>query len=154
MDSTINIRHGRDDERILVLDSFTWQFAEAPAAERVPVRLLDWMMSRILDSWTFLVAVEPENDEILGFIVCTAPNRIAWLQTKEPYRGRGVATALLSTAGIRRGTIETPFMPGRTNVAENFPRWAQTKGYRLVFRPWMPFLLSDQSVGRAGEANE
>lgn len=138
----ILIRNGTTDEYALVLQSFVLEYQHAPAAKGIHKTFLSSMMSLLLASWTFLVAVEPETDEILGFLVYQAPSSIAWIQTKLPYRKRGVATALISHSGIKPGNIDTPFLPGRTSIADNFPRWLNDRGWRLCFRPWLPWKAS------------
>lgn len=138
MSADIEIRAGRDDERPLVLQSFVREYRRSPYAKDVPHNALAAMMTRLLDAWGFLVAVEPETDEVLGFIVSRAPDCLAWLQVKRPYRRRGVASALVACAGICPGRVLTPFfMPGKLDSGVRIDHLAQSHGCEIKFRPWM-----------------
>lgn len=135
----IEIRAGRDDERPLVLQSFVREYRRSPYAKEVPPNALAAMMTRLLDAWGFLVAVEPETDEVLGFIVSGSGNRVGWLQVKRPYRRLGVARLLVAAAGIQRGDVLTPFfLPGKTDSGTRIDHLASSHGFELKFRPWMP----------------
>jgi GNAT superfamily N-acetyltransferase len=128
----IKVRPGKPDERALAIDSFCQSFRDAPVAEGASRGTLAALFLTYLDSWRYLVAVEPESQEVLGFIVASSQGAIAWLQVKAPYRQRGVARALLDEADVCRGKVLTPFMPGGGIVAQ-----LREKGYRLCHRPWM-----------------
>ncbi len=130
----ISIRPGTEGEQRLAIDSFVHEYAKAPAATGTPRGLLAALFVRLLQSWNFLVAVEPDADEVLGFIVYDfQTGRVAWLQVKAPYRRRGVGKALLESADICKGSLDVPFLPGRA-----FPKLAASKGYHLRFRPYLP----------------
>jgi hypothetical protein len=138
MAADIQIRAGRDDERPLVFQSFIREYRRSPYAKDVPAEVLMVMLTRLLEAWGFTVAVEPDADEVLGFIVAQAPNRVGWLQVKRPYRRNGVARALITATGIERGDVLTPFfLPGKTDSGTRIDRLASSHGYEIRFRPWM-----------------
>lgn len=138
MAADIQIRAGRDDERPLVFQSFIREYRRSPYAKDVPAEVLMVMLTRLLEAWGFTVAVEPEANEVLGFIIARAPNRVAWLQVKRPYRRHGVARALVMAAGIERGDVLTPFfLPGKTDSGVRIDHLASSHGYEIRFRPWM-----------------
>jgi len=73
----------------------------------------------------------------MGFIVASSRGAVAWIQFKAQYRSkpgqrRGVATALLKAAGVEKGKVLTPFLPGGALNAQ-----LRAKGYHLCHRPWM-----------------
>lgn len=129
----IEIRAGVKSEHALVLATFCRGFSEAPAARDVPWSVLGDLMGRLLARWALLVAFEPdEPGEVLGYLVHDGPRRVAWLYVKPPYRGRGVARALLGAGEIQRGDVESPFVPSA---------YAMGGRFRLLSRPWLPLVV-------------
>ena len=132
MEANITIRKGTEAEWALAFDSFLEEYRRAPAAQRTTKGVLAGLFGSYLMQWRYLVACEPETpEEIMGFIVASSQGAVAWVQVKAQYRRKGVATALLSAAGVK-AAVETPFMPDRTLVGA-----IRDKGFRLYHRPWM-----------------
>jgi ribosomal protein S18 acetylase RimI-like enzyme len=133
MSAEITIRPGTQAEWALAIDSFVESFRDAPVAEGCTRSTRAALFCVYLNEWRYLVAVEPEANEVLGFIVASrSRGHVAWLQVKAPYRRRGVATALLDAAEVAKGQVKTPFLPGGGMCS-----LAREHGYRLCHRPWM-----------------
>lgn len=114
----------------LILDSFLHEYRESRAAKHTPPAVLLAKMRALLESptWRALVCLDPEFDEVLGFLVYRDAGCAAWLQVKKKYRKRGVARALVNAAKLSTFCLDVAFMPDRRKAG-----WPQMR-----FRPYLP----------------
>lgn len=135
------------------MDSFVTVYSQAPHARGASRAVLASLMEPVLRAWRTRVAVDPDNGQIVGFCIFErrAP-RIAWVQVRDVWRRKGVATALLSDSGSVRAEVETPFMVQRIGLIKHGDRrWestgpklvdlAQKNGVTLRFRPYLALEL-------------
>ena len=137
MSATVSLRPGTPDDYPFVLDTFAREYRHSPQGKPMGERLMRQSIEALLKSprWTLTVAAPREGgDEIYGWILW-AGKSIAWLHVKDMYRGHGFARVLLSATPVTGGDVDTPFVPHRTEIAANFPLWAESKGYRIRCRP-------------------
>jgi hypothetical protein len=136
---------------------------------------LEAMIDPILGTYTTLVAVVPgDEDQILGFLTYRDPNTAAFLYVRSDFRSRrnatpggprlggGIARALLARAGIARATpgkgevpeIACAFMVTKLDGSHGqgaFASIAESKGYRLRFRPYAPLEATARVMYGRGE---
>ena len=141
--SIIEIRRGRPEDWPLLCTTFANFYIKNPKSYygyRVPSHTLVTKLEqfRQAPNWQLLAAV-PSNDsnEVMGLLLYRLPQErqpraIAWLTVKPAYQNMHVATRLLETAGIPKGEIECAFL------LPHIAKLAQTKGYTLRFRPYLP----------------
>lgn len=148
MSTPIQIVPARPEHHAIILDSFWRDYRRSPVARGVPPSVLTAKMSALLASpaWSAVVATpEDDADTVLGFLVYRDAQTVGWLQTRRPWRGTGVARALLASAGVARGTLACAFLP--PEVA----RLADARGYTLRFRPYLPDVAADEMATRIAE---
>lgn len=128
--SDIRIQDATAAHHPLILDSFLREYRETRAAAHTPPSVLLAKMQALLDSptWRALVCLDPEFDEVLGFLVYRDAACAAWMQVKKKYRKRGVARALVNAAGLSTFCLDVAFMPDRRKAG-----WPQMR-----FRPYLP----------------
>ncbi len=157
------IRDGRPDDWPYIFDSFVTVYSQAPHARGASRPVLASLLEPVLRSWRTRVAVDPQDDTtIVGFVIHEPRQpRIAWVQVREAWRRKGVATALLADTGSVRSEVETPFMVQRIGLIKHGGRWESTgpkltdvaghHGITLRFRPYLPMALQLEQA-RAGAA--
>ena len=132
----ITTRPATPEDLPYILDTFARSYRQAPCAEGLGHRQVRELLVRYLldPAWaTTILADDEVPDEILAFVVWKTPSTIAWIQTKGPYKRRGLATKLLTTIGAHRGrAIRTPFVPSPAAC-----RALRSKGWPLLHRPWI-----------------
>jgi ribosomal protein S18 acetylase RimI-like enzyme len=108
---------------------------------------LDSLVNPVLATYQVLVAADTRDvDSVLGFIVYRDSTTVGFLYVRSQFRRGGIGLALLKHAGIERGTVEPlpeiacPFMVTRMDGlrGQAFGALAESKGYRLRFRPYLP----------------
>lgn len=126
----VRIQDAAPAHHALILDSFLHEYRGAMAAAHTPPAVLLTKMRALLTAptWRALVCLDPEFDEILGFLVYRDTATAAWLQVKKKYRKRGVARALVNAAKLSTFCLDVAFMPDRRKAG-----WPQ-----LRFRPYLP----------------
>lgn len=155
----IPIRDGRPDDWPYILDSFVTFYSQAPHARGASRAVLASLMEPVLRAWRTRVAVDPDDDStIVGFCIFERRSpRIAWVQVRDAWRRKGVATALLSDSGSVREEVETPFMVQRIGlIRHSSGRWesvgpklvdiAKANGVTLRFRPYLTLELGLQQA--------
>jgi len=90
---------------------------------------------------TVVAVADGDGDTILGFVTFRSPTEVAFVYVRERFRGHGIARGLLDYAGIKRGEIYCALMVTKLAGA-SFAKSAQLKGYRLLFRPYIPLEIS------------
>jgi hypothetical protein len=128
--SDIAIQDATPAHHNLICDSFLHEYRTAMMAKQTPAAVLLAKMRALLESptWRTLVCLDPEFDEVLGFLVYRDAGTAAWLQVKKKYRKRGVARALVNAAGLSTFCLDVAFMPDRRKAG-----WPQMR-----FRPYLP----------------
>lgn len=128
--SELSIQDATPAHHHLILDSFLHEYRETMVARHAPPAVLLAKMRALLlaPTWRALVCLDPEYDEVLGFLVYRDPACAGWLQVKKKYRKRGVARALCAAAGLSTFCLDVAFMPDRRKAG-----WPQMR-----FRPYLP----------------
>lgn len=124
---------------------------------------LEALIEPVLGTYQTLVATPADDpDQVLGFIVFRDPETVAFVYVRSQFRSRmvagakreggGIARALLARAGIARGKpgdgklpeISCAFMVTKMDghFGQQFPALAESKGYRLRFRPYAPLEIT------------
>lgn len=107
--------------------------------------VLNQLLWPVMASFDTLVATpDGDEDEILGYLIHDGPSKVAMLYVKEAVRGRGLARALLDSAGIQQGEIICPFVTTKLAGVGNFPKFAESKGFVLRHRPYLPLSINAQ----------
>jgi hypothetical protein len=105
--------------------------------------VLNLLIEPILAAYTTIVATpEDDADSILGYLVHDGPRTVAFVYVKEGVRRKGIATALASHAGVTRGEVVAPLIVTKMAGVGNFPRFAESKGYTLRYRPYEPLRIT------------
>lgn len=154
MPATIDIRRALPSDRPFVLDSMRRTLVRNSAyADGLHPGVIDLLIEPLLATFTTLVATpDGETDEILGYVVHDGPRTVGFLYVREAMRRKGVARALLDKAGVGSGEVVAPLMVSKLAGVGNFPRWAETKGYTVRFRPWMSLQLAAEILAPKPEA--
>jgi len=125
------------EDRTYILDSFLKGYGRNSSyTTGIPAQVIMSLIEPLLVLWNTDVALD-ESGHIVGWICWQEPNRIAWVNVKGDLRNHGIGRALLEHAQIGQGEVLCPFMPTKFH-GQNFPRWAESKGYTLRFRPYLP----------------
>jgi hypothetical protein len=105
---------------------------------RVHPAVITTLIEPVLITYRGLIAhPEGEPDTILGFILAEDQNTVGFIYVRNQFRRHNIASLLLSHASIQRGEIVCPFIVTKLN-GQNFPRFVESKGYKLRFRPFIP----------------
>jgi len=111
---------------------------------------LSALVDPVLATYQTLVATPTEDsDTILGFLVYQDHETVAFMYVRMQFRRSGVAKQLLARAGISRGGYGSNAQPSEIACAfmitkmdglrgRAFAAIAESKGYRLRFRPYLP----------------
>lgn len=137
MSTPIAIRPGVEADWPHVYDSFANEYRHSPHAKNTSDRQIKWSIGLMLKSpaWDLSVACYPETPgEVCGWVLW-AGRAVAWINVKPEYRRHGFARALLRAIGMSGGEVHTPFVPHHTDVAGNFPMFAESKGFKIRMRP-------------------
>lgn len=113
----INLRPATSPDMTYVYATFARSFRELSThADGLPLgRCSDLLRELVAAGWAVTVAITDVDDELLaGWIVHRAPKRVAWVYTRDLFRGRGVARQLLEHADAAHGAVVTPFLPTRS----------------------------------------
>ena len=142
--ATINIRKGQPNDRAFITDSMRRTVSRSSAyAKGLHPEVMNFLTDSILAIYTTLVAVPLDSaDDILGYLLHDGDKNVGFIYVKEKLRRKGIATALLQSAGVKRGEVITPLLVTSLAGVGNFPRAAQDHGYVLRFRPWLPLQVS------------
>lgn len=128
---------------------------------------LEALIEPVLATYQALVATPVDApDQILGFLIYRDPETVAFIYVRSQLRskpvdhavkngrrtGGGIARALLAKAGIARSKpgearppeISCAFMVTKMDgvYGQAFPALAESKGYRLRFRPYQPLEIT------------
>jgi GNAT superfamily N-acetyltransferase len=109
---TFYIRRAREGDMGLVLRAWLDSFFDAHAAGPLPADVYRAAyretIGRIVEQTATEahVAVSPRDPDatLYGFVVAEPATRLWMLYVKQPYRGRGIARALMDTVGLERFT--------------------------------------------------
>lgn len=139
MPALIGIRPSRPSDRAFILDSMRRTLVRNSAyATGLQPEVLNLLVEPVLATYRTLVATpEGQPDEILGYIAHDGAHVVGFLYVKEALRGKGIARALLNSAGIEKGEVVTPLLVTKLPGAGNFPKLCEAHGYTVRFRPWM-----------------
>jgi GNAT superfamily N-acetyltransferase len=111
--------------------------------------VINVLVEPIMAIYTTLVATPHEDhDEILGYLTHDGPTTVGFIYVKEPLRQKGIASALLDHAGIRKGEITAPLIVTKLPGSGNFPKLCESHGYTVRFRPWMGLSMMADILGR------
>ena len=139
----IVIRDGEPADHPFVRDTIRKSLLDYSAYfYRLPHAIFGILLDPMLATQRLLVAMPVDSPaDIIGFILFESPSVVSFVYVRNGMRRGGVATALAGVAGIEKGEISTPFLTTKVG-SENFPRLAGSKGYKVRFRPYMPFEIS------------
>lgn len=139
----IVIRDGEPADHPFVRDTIRKSLLDYSAYfHHVSHRIIETLMDPVIATQKLLVAMPVDSPmDILGFILCEPPSTVSFVYVRNDMRRAGVATALAGVAGIEKGDIATPFLTTKVN-GQNFPRLAESKGYKVRFRPFIPLEIS------------
>ena len=130
-------RAGTEQDRAYIADSIRRTLRGQPYSEGMSNEALSILIDPILATYRSLVlcpVADPAS--ILAFLVYGTGNCVAWIQVRQEFRHKGYARGLLGVAGIRRGQVRCSLLVHSWAGNGNFPKWAESKGYKLRFRPW------------------
>lgn len=100
--------------------------------------VINLIVEPVLATYQTLVATpHGDDDEILGYVLHDGPSTVGFIYVKEAIRQKGIASALLSKAGIAKGEVVAPLIVTKLPGAGNFPKLCEAHGYTVRFRPWM-----------------
>lgn len=135
----IVIRDGEPSDHPFVKDTIRKTLLDHSAYfAHVSHNVLGMLMDPMVATQKLFVAMPTDSPaDIIGFILCEPPSVVSFVYVRNEMRRAGVATALASVAGIERGEILCPFLTTKIN-GQNLPRLADSKGYKIRFRPFMP----------------
>jgi hypothetical protein len=171
--ATISIRPAAQTDHRFIEDTMIATLRDNSAfCKGLHPATLSALVDPVLATYQILVAT-PADDSytILGFLVYQDPETVAFVYVRSQFRSRdeggarkggGVARALLARAGIARGTgagripeISCAFMVTKLDGlrGQAFAAIAESKGYRLRFRPYLPLEATARVIyGDAGKA--
>jgi hypothetical protein len=112
--------------------------------------VINLILEPVLATYATLVATpHGDDDEILGYITHDGPSTIGFIYVKEAIRQKGIATALLASAGIKKGEVVAPLVVTKLPGSGNFPKLCEAHGYTVRFRPWMALsMMADLMAAR------
>ena len=137
MSATVTLRPGAPADWPHVVTSFIVEYRHSPHGGPMSEGMLAACIEALIKSPGWVLTVMAPTDggsEIYGWVLWQN-KAVAWLHVKEFWRGRGFARILLNAANCTGGEVFTPFLPARTNLANNLPMFAESKGYRIRHRP-------------------
>jgi hypothetical protein len=109
------------------------------------------LLDSVLSIYSTAVATPVDDPTtILGFVVYM-PGSVAFVYVRHHVRRHGLATKLLEHAGVMKGDeVVTPFMVTKSDAGP-FQRFAESKGYRVRFRPYLPLQLMAEALAPKSE---
>ena len=144
----IVIRDGEDGDRAYVLDTTHKTLLESSAYfYHVSPQTVRLLLDPIMATYKLLVAVTPEDPtSILGYVLFESSIVVAFIYVRSQFRKAGIGRALLDAANTLKGDVSCPLIV-TSMYGQNFPRLAQSKGYKLRFRPYLPLEISAAIYG-------
>ena len=144
----IVIRDGEEGDRAYVLDTTHKTLLESSAYfYHVSPQTIRLLLDPILATYRLLVAVTPDDPStILGYIVFESSIVVAFVYVRSQFRRAGIGRVLLDAANTVKGDLSCPLIV--TSIGgQNFARLAESKGYKLRFRPYMPLEIAATVYG-------
>lgn len=137
LDPGLMFRAGTEQDRAYIADSIRHSLRGQPYSKDLSNAAISLLIDPLLASCKVL-CLAPVDDpgSIISFLAYSGTDRIIWIQSRDGFRRRGYAGALFEAAGIRPGQIKCSLIVYSWDGGGNFPKWAETKGYKLRFRPW------------------
>jgi ribosomal protein S18 acetylase RimI-like enzyme len=141
--SKIVIRDGEPSDHPFVRDTIRMQLISASAYfARVSPQTFGVLIDPMIATHKLFIAQPVDSPaDIVGFLLCEPPTDISFVYVRNEMRRGGIATALLNVAGVTRGEVNTPFLTTKLD-GQNFPRLADSHGFKIRFRPFIPLEVS------------
>jgi hypothetical protein len=146
--ASISIRPYQPTDHAYIMSTMRMTLVKSPFMQGIHPAVMDTLLGPVVTLFSIAVATPTaDSNTILGYIAYQGPNIVGFIFVRPGLpRRKGLAEKLIAHAGIAKGEIISPFLVTNRFDGVTFPKFAESKGYTIRHRPYLPLQLMADTV--------